>query len=856
MRPELNEIEYIEKYLLGKLDKAEKLEFDKALLSDVDFKEKVELQKSLIEGVKNIAIKKAISKAYKKFKFNTKLKWGVGFGVILLVVGSVAFLNLQKNQDTDSIEEDFKKETGIDLPISEITGGSLKLQEFIIDGSRDTVINTEDGIVYAIEAGSFLDENGKEVSGEIKFVSREAIEVDDILSSGMSTVTTDGKQLETGGMFYINATSEGKKLSVNPNKGILTQVPTANKKPEMKLYSGEYQTDGRLLWKSPEELEHFLIPVDMSLLNFYPENFEKELYRLGFANADKHVKDSVYYSFVSHFSAESRDVFTAENAGKYDLQDYYKYPIKTGLNPANVKAIWGKKFNGSLLATKEFESRMKVIHRTGINEILDLYVSNANYPLWKIDEKVANMAIGSVMKTKFRDFAKLQEGRVKTNSRLLKKLNDYYNDRSLKYKRSLAKVTDYWKKQSRLDKKAGEKERKYNEKEGVRLSDNLNKEFRDNLDTVYAQLGFRKAKATYNVTITRIGWNNIDRQVMAATVARESATITYNGKTAELKYSKFELAVPEEFDRVYAYVLTKKLPSFQRMLQVSKFGDEGELTDAVVEDLRSKDVNEFKFSLNDYYKYGVAIIGYRGEEVFTFFEDEITFDDETTFGKERLLSKKISLEKSKSSTFYKKIGRFTKSSVKSDIKKDLAYLEFQIEDNSRKIKQNEMINFRREMQEYIFPLYYVADGDYLKTPRSKINIERSNNNNNNNGLEGVLLEKGYSLVRIEDSKELYELDSLATKSYFGPMGSSLVYMFGRNKLFNKVFIDNDYGSDLKVENYRKEGGSIYLNNMEIIKDKGYWVAKLEEGSIYFIEQDIEVVQDYIITSEMFETTAK
>jgi hypothetical protein len=137
MRPELNEIEYIEKYLLGKLDKAEKLEFDKALLSDTDFKEKVELQKSLIEGVKKIVIKKAITKAYKKFKFNTNFKWGVGFGIVLLIVGSVAFLNLQTNQGADSIEQDFKKETGVDLPINEIAGGSLKLQEFIIDGSRD-----------------------------------------------------------------------------------------------------------------------------------------------------------------------------------------------------------------------------------------------------------------------------------------------------------------------------------------------------------------------------------------------------------------------------------------------------------------------------------------------------------------------------------------------------------------------------------------------------------------------------------------------------------------------------------------------------------------------------------------------
>ena len=36
----------------------------------------------------------------------------------------------------------------------------------------------------------------------------------------------------------------------------------------------------------------------------------------------------------------------------YGREGYYRYPLKTGLNPAKVKAFWNEKFNGSLLATK------------------------------------------------------------------------------------------------------------------------------------------------------------------------------------------------------------------------------------------------------------------------------------------------------------------------------------------------------------------------------------------------------------------------------------------------------------------------------------------------------------------------
>ena len=47
MRPELNEIQYIEFYLQGKLDKAQRLAFEKKMLSDAGFKQKVELQQQL-----------------------------------------------------------------------------------------------------------------------------------------------------------------------------------------------------------------------------------------------------------------------------------------------------------------------------------------------------------------------------------------------------------------------------------------------------------------------------------------------------------------------------------------------------------------------------------------------------------------------------------------------------------------------------------------------------------------------------------------------------------------------------------------------------------------------------------------
>ena len=70
----------------------------------------------------------------------------------------------------------------------------------------------------------------------------------------------------------------------------------------------QYKKDGQILWEQPKQLEQFLIPIDMSLLNFYPKDFESNL-AIGFSKRHEKQKDSVYYSFVSHFTKKGRAVF-------------------------------------------------------------------------------------------------------------------------------------------------------------------------------------------------------------------------------------------------------------------------------------------------------------------------------------------------------------------------------------------------------------------------------------------------------------------------------------------------------------------------------------------------------------------
>lgn len=825
MRPELNEIQYIEFYLQGKLDKAQRLAFEKKMLSDAGFKQKVELQQQLMQGIKNRALRHSIAKAYRKFSLKKKLNWGLGgTGMMIAVAGIVIALQFSGGSETSFSSETMEPSVTVDgkeIAPEDLAGNTLENQVFTIQGDQDTVIQTKDGILFAIEAGIFINEDGEAIDGEIKVAVKEALKVDDVLSSGLSTVTTSGEQLETGGMFSINALADDEVLTINPQKGIYTQVPTDEKKSGMSLWQGKYQKDGQILWEQPKQLEQFLIPIDMSLLNFYPKDFESNLERLGFPNATKKQKDSVYYSFVSHFTKKGREQFLAEYNLGYEFESsplVYRYPIKNGLNPAKVKAFWNEKFNGSLLATKEFEKRMHLIHQTGSGEVLDLYIKNADKRISEIDALAAEKSRGK-LKNKFNAFAALDEGRVKSNPRLVKMLNEFYRQKELAYKQSLAKVSAFWAAQKEKDKKAAKAIKSYSKKEAKRLVNNFKKEFQDNLDTVYKQLGYKRGpRVTYNARVTSTGWNNIDKKVLKATNSRSSITITKNGKTAKLSYSELRLTCKNNYDRLYAYVLTPSLPSYQRIRYAP-----------------DKGLHDFK--LNDFYRYGLAVIGYKGDSTYTFFESKLSFDSvyATTVDSVRL--KAIALKSQSENEFFKTVKKFAKGkSFKTDIKKDLLFEKFLQSEKKRQFKLLEILNFRREMQEYVFPLYYLNKHDYIFDFRGVFVSQNQKNvqSNNQSKKAFVMVGEGDCILGCfqENDWEDWWLSNTAFSSYIG-----------KNAKFYEGFVspEEDYSLEKSIlETYDYDD---FICLMDLNKDLYYYYSNPHSigFKFRFIEADFEYV---------------
>ena len=92
MKPELEEIKYIEDYLLNKLSNEEKLAFEKKIKNETEFTRRVEIQRVVMRRVQQMALKQSVNKAHKnfilkqKFSFkNSVFKYTVN--IILTIIG-------------------------------------------------------------------------------------------------------------------------------------------------------------------------------------------------------------------------------------------------------------------------------------------------------------------------------------------------------------------------------------------------------------------------------------------------------------------------------------------------------------------------------------------------------------------------------------------------------------------------------------------------------------------------------------------------------------------------------------------------------------------------------------------------
>ncbi|MDX2362651.1 MAG: hypothetical protein QNK23_17715 [Crocinitomicaceae bacterium] len=237
--------------------------------------------------------------------------------------------------------------------------------------------------------------------------------------------------------------------------------------------------------------------------------------------------------------------------------------------PSKVLAFWNPKFNNTNLSTREFELRMRAIHNTCNNAVLEKYTNNLDKKISDIDREVVAMGY-----TEFEVFAEENVGALNPNNPHIKHLMNFYEQgieqmKKVNYRAQNAEEE----RRSEMDEQL-DTERTQELTRSIELENQaFNEECGLNLDNVYKQLGYTKGftitGGSGNTGAPNAALKNIDKQVIDATIARNSVEIVdpKTGKTAELTYNEFNFTVAnhEKYRKLFAYIFPHELNSYQRI---------------------------------------------------------------------------------------------------------------------------------------------------------------------------------------------------------------------------------------------------------------------------------------------------
>ncbi len=780
MRKELEQIEKIEQYLKDALSPNEKAIFETNLASDPNLQSEVAFQESLVSNIERIGLRSSTYSAYKKYLIKKIAVISVALcGALTVILVVMSYFLSSNSSPTDENKLEFGTEVEKTLPLDtntaieesdsisdELDSSFSKLDEtealfdqqfmkeltplrsiylpendplfaeaneflnqelFVINTARDTVIESENGIVVYIPANAF-DTQSKEVD----FILQEAMTPAAIMYSGLNTMTESGEELETGGMFYLDAFANGKRVDLV--KKLTVDIPSDPTQIGMQLYEGAKDEAGQILWKNPQDFTKPLLPVEITSLDFYPPGYEKQMNDWGYLN--KSFIDSLYYSFAADCGEENEPslqssiianeiphlrVDSKRNRERFkrNVSDRWEAPLPVelldsaivtncdcGINPASIQTIWNKKFNQTNLATKEFEERMPWIHRSCTNAILDLYIQNLDKNLYEVDQLAAEQLDGS-LKAKFLQFAALKQGKVETSSTAQQELNAYYLIKR-KALESIVKLTNdtYWQKQDSLDRAMNRQTTAASERYLSNKNQISQQELDYNTARVCRELGLQKPipranplvqfdnrdvqqnrsrpttslqanRPVLRANISSLGWRNVDC-LLSVSMNRESVDIQGNGRTTSISYSPLNLIIQDanQFSKMNVYIVPTAFNSFIK--------------------LDNNGIN-YTYSLNDDLAYRTLVIAWAADGFYVY------QNENTQSGTRTLVLEKMEKEAWEA---------LTKSNLAmiDGMTAEFDYLEYLKIDEKRQNSNNDKRDLKRKARPYVFPCGDLGNG--------------------------------------------------------------------------------------------------------------------------------------------------
>lgn len=121
----------------------------------------------------------------------------------------------------------------------------LNTQKFTFQADQAVSLTGSDGTTVWVPSEVFVHADGRTAQGTIELEMREAYSYADMVAAGLST-HSGTEMLETGGMVYLEARSEGEKLQIREGGELILGMPTEQQLPGMQLFTGTTDANGNL----------------------------------------------------------------------------------------------------------------------------------------------------------------------------------------------------------------------------------------------------------------------------------------------------------------------------------------------------------------------------------------------------------------------------------------------------------------------------------------------------------------------------------------------------------------------------------------------------------------------------------
>lgn len=315
MRQSLENIKFIEDFILGNFDPSEHERAKQRIDGSPELSHLLETQQCIYSATKRKALRSEIQayaptatpSIFEQYKY-----WFIGgLAALTILIGFFIFNSngsLEKQQSSTSFQSQVSKNEDDVKPWI-----PFDVQTFSFIAEKGTTILGQDGTLIILGKNSLLDVDGNQVSGKVEAELIEALDWEDMIAYNLTT-TSDGKALSSGGMMRIRYKQNGKEVFVDPKQPMHIEIPTDDYKSEMKIWEGEVKND-HLNWKNPQEIERFLSKIDLNYLNFIPAGFDNEVAALLPYNNHNQISDRLVDSLYYSISA-NREMYALDRQSK------------------------------------------------------------------------------------------------------------------------------------------------------------------------------------------------------------------------------------------------------------------------------------------------------------------------------------------------------------------------------------------------------------------------------------------------------------------------------------------------------------------------------------------------------------